>query len=340
MANDLAIFEDTLRPLTPHFEQALGGAMPVERLMRTIMISIERSPKLLQANRQSLINSAMSAACLGLEVDGVTGQGFLVPFAGKAQLIIGYKGYNTLGARSGLTIQGQVVREGDAFDYELGDKGFVRHKPKLGNKAPIIAAWATASSLSRPSIVEVLGYDDLLAIRDKSPAVKGGFDTPWKELTIGFPAMCAKSVKRRLARSTPMNSDPRFHQAAAMEEAHEERGKLSWISPERGVQIEGEIVEDRPQIHHEQRSTVELLASRETFKSTDIIPTAAAYSELWRVDMMNATKEADAVRLGKKWNAEKVVHKQIEWTDEHPFDRLKASVMRAIESLKADTQAQ
>jgi recombination protein RecT len=332
MANDVAIFEETLRPLTPHFEQALGGAMPVERLMRTIMISIERSPKLLQANRQTLLNAAMSAACLGLEVDGVTGQAFLVPFAGKAQLIVGYKGYNTLGARAGITIQGEVVREGDAFDYELGDKGFVRHKPKLGNKGPIIAAWATATSLSRPSIISVLGIDDLMIVMNKSPAVKGGFDTPWKEPTIGFPAMCSKTAKRRLARSTPLNV---MQLAAVMEEAHEERGKLSWIDPARGVQIEGEIVEDHPQINHEQRSTAEILVPRESFKSTDVIPTAAAYSELWRVDMQNASKADDAVRLGKKWNAEKIIHKQIEWTDEHPFDRLKASVARGIELLKA-----
>jgi RecT family len=32
----------------------------------------------------------MSAACLGLEVDGVTGQAYLLPFKGKAQLVIGY----------------------------------------------------------------------------------------------------------------------------------------------------------------------------------------------------------------------------------------------------------
>ena len=49
----------------------------------------------------------------GLEVDGVTGQAFLVPFAGKVQLVVGYKGYNTLGARAGLTITGEVVRSGD-----------------------------------------------------------------------------------------------------------------------------------------------------------------------------------------------------------------------------------
>ena len=258
MSNDLALFESTLRPLTPHFEQALGNTMPVARLMRTIMVSIERNPKLLIADRQTLLNAAMSAACLGLEVDGVTGQAFFVPFAGKVQLIVGYKGYNTMGARSGLTIQGEIVRDGDAFDYELGDKGFVRHKPKLGNKGPIIAAWATASANSRPSIVSVLGIDDLMAVMQKSPAVKGGFDTPWKEMTIGFPAMCSKTAKRRLARSTPLNV---MQVAAVMEEAFEERGKLSWIDPNRGVQIEGEF-HDGPQINHDQRDTAELLADK------------------------------------------------------------------------------
>src|ERR1700682_2325505 len=172
MANEIAIFENVLRPLTPHFEQALGGAMPVERLMRSIMISVERTPKLLDANRQSLLNASMSAACLGLEVDGVTGQAFFVPFAGKAQLIIGYKGMNTLAARSGFTVQGEVVRDGDEFDYELGDRGFVKHKPKLGARGPIIAAWATASSLTRPSIISVLGIDDIMEIMKKSPGAK------------------------------------------------------------------------------------------------------------------------------------------------------------------------
>jgi recombination protein RecT len=258
VASEVAIFENTLRPLAPRFEQALAGAIPVERLMRSIMVSIERNPKLLEANRQSLLNASMSAACLALEVDGVTGQAFFIPFKGNAQLVIGYKGMNTLGARSGFSIQGEVVREGDAFDYELGDKGFVKHKPKLGNRGPILAAWATASSLHRPALVSVLGIDDIMAIKQKSPGGSRS-DSPWMDMMIGFPAMAAKSAKRRLSRAMPLNADPRFHLAAAMEETVEERGKTAWIDPHRGLQIEGEIREGA-QINHEQRGTMELLA--------------------------------------------------------------------------------
>jgi hypothetical protein len=47
VASDLIVFENTLRPLAPRFEQALAGAIPVERLMRSIMVSVERNPDLL-----------------------------------------------------------------------------------------------------------------------------------------------------------------------------------------------------------------------------------------------------------------------------------------------------
>jgi recombination protein RecT len=331
VASELVLFENTLKPLAPRFEQALAGAIPVERLMRSIMVSVERTPKLLDANRQSLLNAAMSAACLALEVDGVTGQAYFIPFKGNAQLVIGYKGMNTLAARSGFTVQGEVVREGDAFDYELGDRGFVKHKPKLGSRGPIIAAWATASSMSRPSIISVLGIDDIMAIKQKSPGGSRS-DSPWMDMMIGFPAMAAKSAKRRLSRAMPLNADPRFHLAAAMEEATEERGKTSWIDPQRGVQIEGEVISDAPQINHEQRGTVELLAPRETFKSTDVIPSAAEYHEQWRKHMLNAT---NAKTLGERWASEKELRRQIEWTDEHPLKTLVGKVEIAIESLKA-----
>src|SRR5215472_14503156 len=104
MSNALAILEQQMQPLAPRFAQVLGATMPVERLMRTVMVSVERLPALLDCDRQSIFNAAMSAACLGLEVDGVTGQGYLIPFDIKgtltAQLVVGYKGFNTLGARS------------------------------------------------------------------------------------------------------------------------------------------------------------------------------------------------------------------------------------------------
>lgn len=256
MASELVALEQQLKPLAPHFAQVLGKTMPVERLMRTIMISVERLPMLLQCDRQSIFNAAMSAACLGLEVDGVTGQAYLIPFKGKAQLVIGYKGFNTLAARSGITITSAVVREGDDFDYQLGTAAYVRHKPK-GSKGRITHAWACAQSLDRPAVVEVLDIDELMAVKARSPGAKRS-DSPWNDPAIGFPAMCQKTAKRRLARAMPMNI---MQQAARMDEAVDEQGAGAWISPDRGVVIDGEF-SDAPPIHHEQRDAAELLAPK------------------------------------------------------------------------------
>lgn len=283
MGSELVALEQQLKPLAPHFAQVLGKTMPVERLMRTIMISVERLPMLLQCDRQSIFNAAMSAACLGLEVDGVTGQAYLIPFKGKAQLVIGYKGFNTLAARSGITITGAVVREGDDFDYQLGTAAYVRHKPK-GSKGRITHAWACAQSLDRPAVVEVLDIDELMAVKARSPGAKRS-DSPWNDPAIGFPAMCQKTAKRRLARAMPMNI---MQQAARMDEAVDEQGAGAWISPDKGVVIDGEF-SDAPPIHHEQRGAAELLGPVDEKTATD-----------WDAELAIAAKEGTEA-LQKLW---------------------------------------
>src|ERR1700719_782761 len=243
MSNDLAILENQLRPLSAKFSQVLSKVMPVERFTRTLIVSCEREPKLLQADRQSLLNAAMTGAVLGLEADGATGQFFLLPFYMKkeqrtvVQPCIGYKGFNTLGARSGLTISGGVAREGDEFDYDEGTRAFVHHKRRLGNGAKIVAAWAVAVSKDRPPTVKILSIAEILAIKAKSP--RGG-QPPWSDDAIGFPAMGEKSAKRRLARDMPLNV---FQSAARMEEAFEEQGEASYIHPDKGVIVGGGLVD-------------------------------------------------------------------------------------------------
>jgi phage RecT family recombinase len=242
--NDLVLLESQLKPLAPKFSQVLGSLMTVERFTRTLIVSCEREPKLLLADRQSLLNAAMTGAVLGLEADGVTGQFFPIPFADRknnrivVQPCIGYKGYNTIGARSGLTIAASVVREGDEFDYGEGSKPFVNFRKKLGGETSrsIIAVWATATSNDRTPVVKILSIEEILAIKKKSP--RGSYP-PWSDTEIGFPAMAEKSAKRRLARDMPLNV---FQNAARMEEAFEEQGLPSYINPEKRVIVDGEVM--------------------------------------------------------------------------------------------------
>ena len=125
MNTNLATIEHQLTAIAPNLQNVLAeSGLPVERIIRTVMVSLEINSYLRNAYRNTILQAAMSAAVLGLEVDGVTGQGYLVPFAGKAQFLAGYKGYVSIASRSRRTLEGFVLREGlhqgQAADPQVG----------------------------------------------------------------------------------------------------------------------------------------------------------------------------------------------------------------------------
>lgn len=243
--NALTILEHQLAPLAPRLDAALSGLLPVSKLIQSVLISVERTPRLMDCTPDSILRSAMSLACLGLPADGVTGQAFLVPFRDhgiwKAQTIIGYKGYSTLGARGDLTVTGAVVMEGDPIEYDIGT-GQISHRPPLTNRGRrIVGTWAKASHIKRPPILVVLGIDEIMEIKSRIPNAKNA-DSVWN---FNFPAMAEKTGKRRLSRSIPIDSEAirAYHIAARMDEAVEEEGKAAYITPERGLEIDGKAAE-------------------------------------------------------------------------------------------------
>ncbi len=129
---------------------AVGAALPKgidpNRMMQTALIACMRNPALLDADRNSMLSALREAATLGLEVDGVQGHGYLVPFydkksnSTKVQFMPGYKGLIELARRSGqvVSIDARVVYEGDLFEYllkriktagELGLQGYAPDTP-------------------------------------------------------------------------------------------------------------------------------------------------------------------------------------------------------------------
>lgn len=196
--------------LTEHLGRELRSALPrsmsPEHMILSIVLAGERNPQLYECAPASLQLAVLSMATLGLAVDGLSGQGYLLPFKVQgrrlAQPVVGYKGFNTLAARSGWTIVGNVVREGDLFEYEFGTMPSLRHRPKAKGRGEILYAYAVASKPAASPIIEVLSAEELHATKGRAPGARRS-DSPWNDPEIGFPAMCAKTAKRRLARSFP-----------------------------------------------------------------------------------------------------------------------------------------
>jgi recombination protein RecT len=217
MGTSLAVIDKELTARKTVFAELLPPSVSADKLMRTVMMSVERNPRVAECSVQSIVNAATTAAVLGLECDGVTGQGYIVPYKTTATFQIGYKGYNTMAARAGYTITGGVVREGDAFEYEMGSQPYVRHRPSHARGARIVSAWACATSNDRPAIIRVMSIEEIEDVKARSQGARKA-DSPWNDPAVGYPAMCEKTVKRRLARDMPMSV---MQAAAALDNAHD-----------------------------------------------------------------------------------------------------------------------
>jgi recombination protein RecT len=234
-------FRGQMDKMADQFEKVLPPHMTPDKLYRTVITSVQNTPKLLQADRNTLLAAIMTSAALGLEPDGVTGQGYLVPFKGRVQFIPGYKGYITLAMNSGFVLEGHVVYENDHFTYQAGTDPNIMHAPSrsgLGEeRGGVIAAYAVARSNSVPTISRVIERPDLIAVRDGSSGYKAmGGSSPW---VTNFDAMCRKTAIRQLGGNLPLNV-----QRLAAIEAAADRGGSGVINNDGEVEIVEPVDDD------------------------------------------------------------------------------------------------
>lgn len=234
---------DNLQRCIPKFQAVLPPHLSAQKLNQTVINALMANRYLANADAASVMQSAMTAAVLGLEVDGVTGQGYITPFKGKAQFIPGYKGYITLAQNAGFMVSGDVVREKDEFFYKRGLEPVLDHSPRMGSpteRGPVLYAYATARSNTLPSDFSVVHVEEVNKIRDNSEAYKAYMagkikSTPWAN---NYDKMAIKTAIRSLASRLPLN----VQKAHALESAYE-TGKHAHINEEGNL----DIIEHEPQ---------------------------------------------------------------------------------------------
>ncbi|WP_417790320.1 recombinase RecT [Terasakiella pusilla] len=204
-----------LERMKPQLQMALPKHLTPDRMIRVALAAINKTPKLLECNRDSLYAAIMTSAQLGLEPDGVLGQAYLIPFGKDVQFIPGYKGLIALARNSGdvSSIQAQAVRAGDHFDYGFGLNERLDHVPSddpdRENK-PITHFWAMAKFKDGGHHWDVMTVAQVEAIRDGSQGYKsakrfaknGKINSPWVD---HFEEMGKKTVIRRIAKYLPMD---------------------------------------------------------------------------------------------------------------------------------------
>lgn len=197
--------------------KAIPRGLDPKRFLRVALTTIQNNQKLLDCTPASLMACVLQASQWGLELDQVLGQAYLVPYGGKATLIIGYRGLLEMARRhpSIQSITARVVYERDKLNIEYGLNPKLEHRPFLGvDRGEVDGAYCVwrLKDVADPEFVYMARHE-LDAIRERSRAADSG---PW---VTDFDMMCLKSVMRRASRFWPQSTD--LGRAVAMDERQE-----------------------------------------------------------------------------------------------------------------------
>ena len=122
-------FPAMLEKFKPEIARALPSHLKADRMARIALTAFRRQPKLANCDPRSIFAAVIQSAQLGLEPDTL-GRSYLIPYGSECQFVPGWKGLVDLVNRSGnATVWTGAVFEGDEFDYALGDRPFIAHKP-------------------------------------------------------------------------------------------------------------------------------------------------------------------------------------------------------------------
>ena len=207
-----------------------GARMDPDKLIGQAVSAMKRNKKLGQCNPATVAGAVFSAASLGLSIDGISGEAYLVPYKQECQLQIGFKGFVKLAFNSGKVRQftAHPVYEADEFKFEYGTNQHLKHVPAIAfgedERGDVVAAWALVDYTGGGKDFEVLQRADIDKIRANSsgynyaesgPTNRGGGrkDSVWHKY---YAQMAAKSAIRRLAKHCPLS--PEFVRAGAMDE--------------------------------------------------------------------------------------------------------------------------
>lgn len=199
------------------FSDVLGNANS-GAYIAGVLLAVANDPtgQLRQCTPESIYTSALRAASLRLSVDQSLGQAHLVPYNGRATLIIGYKGLYDLAIRTGKY---RYINVGHIYEGEsvVEDRITGFHRIEGGKRSNTIIGWIGAFEM-RNGFAKTI-YMTVEEIHDHAKKYSRSYDNPRSLWKTDPHKMERKTILRILLRKWGY-LDPQ--DAAVMEQIEEE----------------------------------------------------------------------------------------------------------------------
>jgi recombination protein RecT len=250
--------KEALERIKPALEAVLPKHITADRILKVVLSATARNPSILKCSVQSICRAVMQAGELGLEIGGLLGEAYIVPYKDEAVCIPGYRGLIKLARQSGeiATISARVVYRDDDFVVDLAEET-ISHHPKFDgdrDDKDLTAAYCIVRYKDGGRQIDVMTRRELEKTRARSKASSNG---PW---VTDFPEMCRKTVTRRACKYAPVSAN--LQKALELEIENDAREEL----PDMGALA---AIETEPA-----RRIAEGIRSRRGHKTPEEEPTA------------------------------------------------------------------
>lgn len=209
---------DALRQTIGIWVDMMPGVLPYnqtkDRIIDVFTLAAQEIPKLKKCaetdkGKMSIVRAVLGAARYGLEIGGQLGHAWVIPFLDKktskyyAQLILGYLGLVSLAYRNPkvISIEAEVVREPDEFEWSLGTSKYINHKPAGDPEAQATHAYCIITTAGGGQIMKVMSVKEIESFRARAKAKSDG---PW---VTDWAAMAMKTVFKQTAKWAPKTDD-------------------------------------------------------------------------------------------------------------------------------------
>jgi len=239
-------FTERMAALREMYSDAKSAAP--SRLVRAAMLEISKNDKLQRCTARSLLECVNQAATLNLDIGGVSGHCYMVPYGATAQFQLGYKGMIQLAYRSKLvaSITAQAVRDGDLFEVQFGTKSGIDHRPGK-TRGPITHVYAVITYLRGGIDFEVMEREQIEEHRKKySKFGTGANGQPSGTWASAWDAMALKTVIRRLLKRAPIGVDVDKYDAEPAGEVEAAEEPATQLPEHETPEAEYEEVETQP----------------------------------------------------------------------------------------------